>query len=139
MKLTTILLLFVFMGAHINAQQKISYTYDNAGNRIEKLIVLTKSSTSDVKIESFTEKINERTVEISPSPSGGEITVKISSINGMENGSIQVYSFPNGYLVHKIKITSTTEELDINNQSSGIYILNINIDGIISTWKILKK
>lgn len=119
--------------------QKIAYAYDPSGNRIERVIVLSKMSKTEKSINFYTEEIEERTVKYYPDASGGQITVEISSIEGMQNGTITVHSFPNGSLVLNKKITSTKEQLDMSNQSNGIYILRVNIDGEISTWKIMKK
>ena len=59
-----------FLTFSVTAQQKIGYTYDEAGNRIQKKIVLTGPNDDDYarKAQKFQDEVDELSVLIYPNP-----------------------------------------------------------------------
>ena len=121
---------------------RIAYTYDASGNRIERTIILPPSpeerSMADTEPVVFTESLSQRTIKIYLNPTKGQLAIEISDIENIKSGNITVYNMQ-GKTALKQKISISKTDLDMSNHPKGIYILHINIDGKISTWKIIKE
>lgn len=118
--------------------QRIEYSYDASGNRIsrKKEIVLTKSAVIPATI--FTEELAERTIKIYPNPTEGHLKVEISDFDKCQSVSLSIYNIQ-GQLVLKRRMESSVCDLDISGRPNGLYVLQINIDGENTSWKIIKK
>jgi hypothetical protein len=118
--------------------QRIEYTYDASGNRIsrKKEIVLTKSAESPATV--FTEELAERTIKIYPNPTEGHLKVEISDFEACQSVNLSIYNMQ-GQVVIKRKMESSVYDLDISGRPNGLYVLQINIDGENTSWKIIKK
>lgn len=133
-----IFILLLFCSVYAIGQNKITFKYDEVGNRTEKVIqIATKTLSVEENPEIFTKKISKRDIKIYSSIQG-QITVEFSTLEGMKNGTMHVYSFPNGTLVLNSKVKNLREDLDISSQPTGIYILLIDIDGEKTSYKLLK-
>lgn len=121
------------------AQEKFSFEYDASGNRIKRtLVIATKTLMAHEEPEEIiTEELSKREVKIYSSIQG-QITVEISTLEGMINGTMSIYAFPDGTPVLIRKIKNTKEYLDVSNHKSGIYILLIDIDGEKTSFKLMK-
>ena len=139
MKRRCFFILVLLLSLYSSAQNKVSFGYDESGNRTERtLAVATRSlMANEVPEEIITEKIDQRDVKIY-SAIEGQITVEISTLEGMRNGIMTVYSFPLGTPVLTRRIKNIREDLDISNQKSGIYILQVDIDGKKTIYKLMK-
>lgn len=134
------LLFFCFVCSYaLLGQNKISYAYDAAGNRVKREIVLAPKSSVTTTQKFFTEAVAKRNIKIYPNPTDGQLSVEIDNLDGIKSGVITIYDFTNGKQILKKKIDAVRIDLDISNQRQGIYVMNINIDGEITTWKIMKK
>lgn len=134
------LMLLLSSSLAVNAQQSMSFSYDDAGNRISRVMVLAKSrakSNQAVSSQSLFDEVGGKQVQISPNTSMGHVLVEMlgksdCAVNlSVYNASgMQVYSHPlqNGRL-----------NVDLSSNPSGIYILTIEVDGERQSWKIVKK
>lgn len=118
--------------------QRIEYSYDASGNRIsrKKEIVLTKSAESPATV--FSEELAERTIKIYPNPTEGHLKVEITDFDQCEAVSLSLYNIQ-GQVVLKRRMESSVCDLDISGRPNGLYVLQINIDGENTSWKIIKK
>ncbi|NDW18125.1 hypothetical protein D0T53_04235 [Dysgonomonas sp. 216] len=135
-------LLFVLVllcSLYAYSQNKVSFEYDQTGNRTKKtLVVTTKSLLANEQPEQIIkEEISKREVKIY-SAIKGQITVEYSTLEGMKNGTMAVYSFTKGTPVLTRKIKHLREDLDISRHPSGIYILLVDIDGEKTSYKLIK-
>ncbi len=122
----------------IQSQQKIRYTYDNAGNRIERKIILTKSFNKMKEAQVLNEVLAERTVKIYPNPTKGSLTVSLGDQDSEVIGEIFIFGL-NGQMITTRKIKSNMQTFDLSNEPTGTYIMKIIIDGKSSSWKIIKE
>ena len=135
--------LLAFMATSLSeiAQGKVGFAYDEAGNRVKREIVITRSvnaeDESPKKSESYYDALGDRTVKISPN-SSGVINVSVLHMLPTDEGSIGVYAV-SGTEVLKQRVTSAETVVDISNQPHGVYILRVIINGTSTTWKITKK
>lgn len=132
-------ILSVFIG--LNAQNKVQFAYDQAGNRVKRELVITPNARSAKKAvsreESFFEDLGERTVKIS---SNGTGIIKISVLHMLseDKGNVEVFSL-SGSEVYNCSLSSTETLVDISDKPKGVYILKVTLNGKVTTWKITKK
>jgi hypothetical protein len=136
----TLLLIFIPILSlpAVYGQNRVSYVYDSAGNRTEKVIQLTKSAVSNDSTYHFVDMVIKRELKIYPNPTRGQITVDIPDTENLKSGELVVYNLT-GQTMERKKVTSPSMQLDISSSASGIYILHVRLDGETSTWKIIKE
>ena len=138
-----------------HAQGTITYTYDAAGNRLGRTIIMPSANRAraidtmeeaeysaaeydTTELISYMDVIGTTAVVIYPNPTRGHLTIDIDNMPENSQSSIRIYDMSGRMLLQKSNIDSSTE-LDLSNQSSGTYILRISLSGKTSTWKILKQ
>jgi len=124
------------------AQNNVVYAYDNAGNRTERTVVLTKSvQGKSNNSEYFKEEMGKQVVKIYPNPTDGLFSVEIINISDSDKVSGKLYLYDmTGQLLKKEEINSEKKiEFDLSKNVDGVYLLKIQMKEIESTWKIIKK
>ena len=123
-----------------SAQTKISYSYDAAGNRVKREILMSKTQNQAKQTSaSFSDMVADRQIKISPNnPTKGNLRIEVADGTAFEKGEVEVYSLGG------IKITSAptynkVAVVDISQSTNGIYILRVSIDGSSTSWKIIKE
>lgn len=123
--------------------QNVSYTYDAAGNRIKREIVMnrngapTRSAQEEQEVV-YSEMLSKKQVRIYPNPTSGMLKVEVLNLGDVENCTIRIFNSA-GVQITSTRTTSATASLDISNQPNGVYFLRIAIGKEESTWKIIKK
>lgn len=138
--------------------QTISYTYDNVGNRVEKVIILgdgskgsgsEKSDKNDLKEPPKPDSFNEeaikdnsfinQSIKIYPNPTEGIIRIEIPA-DPENNEEIRIIVHDiNGKIIMNIPNEALVNEINLSNQSAGIYFLELKTGTRISQWKIIKR
>lgn len=139
----TLALVLIFWGIITFSQTNISFSYDNSGNRTERVINMSKSALIPGTFGEKTEKeladeIGEMTVTIYPNPTTGRIKIEIAPFEKNSTGSIGVYDM-NGRLVLRQEYLSPEIAVDISNVQNGIYFLKLTFNGRTLEWKIVKQ
>ncbi len=138
--------------------QTISYSYDNVGNRIEKVIILGGGSKGSVS-EKSDEKDNKepvkpdtlqkqvikddtfvnQSIKIYPNPTKGIIRLEIpDNPENSEEIRIIVHDL-NGRMILNKPNEALGTEIDLSSQPDGIYILKLKKGMKVSQWKIVKQ
>ena len=113
------------------AQSKIGYAYDMAGNRTKREIVIyslgamAKKQYSNSQDDS-SEKLREHFVKINPNPTLGNLKIGISNLKNDDKCYLELYSVQ-GVQILAFDVNSDNIDLDISNQSNGVYLLKITI------------
>lgn len=135
--LSAILAVFVAM----NAQNRVQFAYDQAGNRVKRELVITHNARSAKKAasreEAYFEDLGERTVKISSNGSG-IIKITVLHMHTEDEGNVAVYSL-GGSEVLNLALSSVETLVDISDKPKGVYILKVTLNGKVTTWKITKK
>ncbi len=136
-------LLFLMTCVALEAQ-KVSFTYDNAGNRIDRTLEevggglksLAMSDTVIVEDEIIEEEMIKGEIKIFPNPTDGKITIDFFPD---DQGSYYL-SVTNltGYRIIERLIFGGKNELDISGYSPGIYVITIFSEEKSNKWVILK-
>jgi hypothetical protein len=129
------------------AQNTVSYHYDDAGNRIDRVIVLdvsfaatTEASESRTKKKkvSYEEELGQFKVIIYPNPTQGELKVEIQTTEEREQATFMVYDLSGSLLINKTSSRDITK-LDLSPYPLGTYILRVSTGTYRSEWKIVKQ
>ena len=129
------MVLSVWAGANVCAQNKIKYTYDDAGNRLtrkKEIVVQTRGALNNEEEPSVTK------VTIYPNPTKGVLKVDISGVEKFENAQISLYDLT-GKLLQQWAGISQSNEIDLSERTPGMYIMQIVYNGNASSWKIIKE
>ncbi len=135
--LSAVLAVFVAM----NAQNRVQFAYDQAGNRVKRELVITHNARSAKKAatrdEAYFEDLGERTVKISSNGSG-IIKITVLHMNIEDEGNVAVYSLGGSEVLNR-SLSSAETLVDISDKPKGVYILKVTLNGKVTTWKITKK
>ena len=71
-------------------QNTIKYSYDAAGNRTERTIILATKSAIVQSDTIFTDQLAERDIKIYPNPTDGFLKVEIGNTEGIKNCTITI-------------------------------------------------
>ena len=127
-----------------SAQDRIGYSYDAAGNRVKREIVMpvpkamAKQQTCAADGQAFTDMLRDHTVKIYPNPTEGGLQVSISGLTGTDKCSLEVYTSQGAQVLTENARTGHVD-INISNQPAGVYLLRITINNHSTTWKIIKK
>lgn len=141
-KRTNFLLTFAFSAfVVLNAQNRVQFAYDQAGNRVKRELVITHNARSAKKAatreEAYFEDLGERTVKISSNGSG-IIKITVLHMHTEDEGNVEVYSLGGSEVLNR-SLSSAETLVDISDKPKGVYILKVTLNGKVTTWKITKK
>lgn len=123
----------------IGYAQNVSFSYDNAGNRIKREIILQrKFVTEKTTNEYYSEMLSEKIIRIYPNPTDGMLKVKITGLENREQCVFKIFNSLGQLIISKQAASSTTD-IDISGKPNGTYILQISLNGEKSAWKIIKQ
>jgi hypothetical protein len=122
------------------ATQGITYTYDNAGNRIMQKYVVTLLSDSSNLNNSHSEEENmsEYKIIVYPNPTKGQLMIEVKGCDDQNKAIFTLYNLQGSQLQ---KIVAGIEEtpLDMTNYPSGYYLLRVYFDNKAVEYKIIKQ
>ncbi len=133
--------LLCFFQGMLKAQSSVSFGYDNAGNRVSRVIVLGLRSAQeeDTSIEAvYSEVLQKIEIRIYPNPTEGLLKVDIQNLPEKQTASIHVYNLSGRLLLTKKGISGITD-IDLSEYPAGTYLLKIIAGEEQTEWKIIKK
>jgi hypothetical protein len=124
------------------SQNKVSYGYDSAGNRVSRTIDYPQKSSAAPSEEQpaavYSEALSDIELKIYPNPTDGLLKVEIHNLPENTKAQIWLYSI-SGALIRTYKGVSDYVNIDISKQPSGIYLMKITAGNYQTEWKIIKK
>lgn len=139
-----LLFYLIFVSLASSAQGKIGYSYDAAGNRVKREIVMQTPKAKDKQQsfspeeQMFSDIFHDHSVNIYPNPTEGALKISISGLKDTDKCSLVVYTMQGVQIILE-KIKTDNIDININNRPTGIYLLKITINNKSATWKITKK
>ena len=85
----------------VSSQTIVNYTYDAAGNRIKREIVLSRSMENTEK--PLTETISSKSISIYPNPTAGLLKISISGWETTDKCKFTIFSLK-GALIQEIQV-----------------------------------
>ena len=140
---TFIISLLIACTSAVKAQH-VGYTYDAAGNRIRREIVMsrqqapTRSTQTNEEEETYADMVAHRQIKIHPNPTSGILKVEVTELDTDDKCQLLLFN-ASGQQVISQPATSTVTSLDISSRPCGIYVLRISVNGEETSWKIIKK
>jgi len=138
-------LFFIFtltLSLPLAAQTKLSYIYDDAGNRKLRTIVVPPPTRSGGLAESepaiFEETLALKQIKLYPNPVKSTLTVEIAGYENNLTGQIILYDMV-GRILYRDYIKATTQYINMASFSRGNYVMKITLMDEQSTWKIIKE
>lgn len=132
----------------LTAQTPVYYSYDLAGNRFFRTILLKsdKADSSNIgnaisanaKPEVFQDNLGDKKILIYPNPTRGQLKIDIEGYLEETNSGLYLYTISGGLLLSKSPVNSSME-VDLSGFPVGTYILKIVLGNNRSDWKILKE
>jgi hypothetical protein len=124
------------------SQNKIHYTYDTAGNRISRTIVLNTvqkmAAQQEETIPVYRDLFADMNISIYPNPTKGQLIVQIDGLKTEQSVDIILYDMTGKIILKKTKVSATTD-IDITGQAPGSYILKFFCGESTTEWKIIKE
>lgn len=128
-------------------QTSVSFTYDEAGNRITRTIngTLFLSPPDSEGNETQTQELVHKDLfanlelRIFPNPTQGELRIHILGLEEGQRYHLKVLSLSGKVLKSLENRLDAGCVLNISGFKSGTYLLEIQIDGISKFWKIIKE
>lgn len=130
--------LFTAVMFSMTAVGQISYSYDLAGNRVKREIVMSSLAPKNSLVTGFTEVLAKKNIRIYPNPTKGHLRVEVVGYDSTDKCLLQVFNATGALIINK-KATLPFTEINITNQPNGIYLLQITLNGENTKWKIIKK
>ncbi|MBN2542666.1 T9SS type A sorting domain-containing protein [bacterium] len=132
-------------------QFEIGFTYDDAGNRITREVILLKSPgeiaveegivpdlCGDVHQKVFEGTAGDFIIAVYPNPTRESIMVEISGAGTPPAWTAEVYD-SNGGLLFRKEANTGNAAIDLSGQHKGIYFLTILLPDGKNTWKVVKE
>jgi len=144
LKTTLVFIGLVFIIQTNFSQNKVSYTYDAAGNRTSRTIVMSsaKSPMQPDKAQGapavLLETLANLQISVYPNPTHGLIKIDIQNLPDGETAKVNLYNLHGHLVVSKHNVKSSVE-INISGKHNGIYFLKIVVGKQQSEWKIVKK
>lgn len=124
-----------------NNKHKIQFTYNKIGNRVERIINMTQFKALS-QPEIIQEEMKKYNIKIYPNPTRGQLKIELSHIDPDSTeefkGAASIYN-QQGLFIKKVNFSSNIFDIDISSSQMGLYHLYIDINGEMSSWKILKQ
>lgn len=156
--LNLILSLILFISIHSLKAQDFEYTYDAAGNRINRGIIVLKSTgnfsdnesysiyneetgmlaENTTALKSIADNIGIHKITIYPNPTRGQLVVQINNLPAEVNSRLIVYDLSGRTVLQEQNISEYTN-VDLSNSPGGSYIMKIISGELIKEFKIIKK
>lgn len=141
MQMVIALLACLFLALPAVAQQKVSYDYDLAGNRISRRIINLQQNAprnNSGQPQPIKDELGERKITIYPNPTKGALTVEIQG--GNEKDELRTVVFDaNGKQIINLTLATGSTLLDMNRFPAGWYVLRITAGEKATEYKIIKQ
>ena len=132
----------VLFSAHASGQ-RISYSYDSGGNRVQKKVVILSANAKvaqgliDDKEEETTpiDAVGAADIGIGINPDGDKVTVTVSEAGWQGSATVSVHD-ASGRQVLATQSTVRETVINLSDQSAGIYVLTVKTGRRTRTWRI---
>jgi len=140
-KLHFIAVLFLLAALHAMAQDTVCYSYDAAGNRVRREIILNRQNAPQQPGASlyYSDQLTaDYRIKIHPSASDGMVRVEVLSTGSSNEGAVTAYNL-SGAKVQECKVEHGNAYVNLGDSPKGVYVLHIEINGKSTDWKVIKK
>jgi hypothetical protein len=150
-RLTLVLGCLMVLLTHLQAQTTIKYSYDQAGNRIERKPLVVKSTEIDTAQTNSTVANGGKKGNVSqaygeaqshiilyPNPVVHELTLRFDDYTEPPMGQIVVYDL-NGRQIMALAINTMQSTISFEHLKAGTYIVRLFMGHQHNEWKVIKE
>lgn len=144
MKKETIILILLMYTLHGMAQDTAMCIYDASGNRLSRFVYYNRGHNSQERserngqVDMGNEQFGNHTIHVTYHSTTYTLTIEILGLDESDKCSAYIYSLT-GQTVYRQDITFSPAEIDLSNNSNGVYLLRLSLNGENRCWKIIKK
>jgi len=136
-----LLLAIVAFTCSATAQQKLTYAYDASGNRVSRTIVLASlvlKPETGMPQQYFVDIVTGRRVSIYPNQVKKDLTITVSGCNDNGTKGKCILYDVQGRILFSTFIVDNGTYITMNKYPKGDYIMKIELNKEVTTWKIIK-
>lgn len=118
----------------------VRYSYDAAGNRVRREIVVNSSPSFSPKKQTtyYTDVLSKDSKVKLHQTGNGQICVEVVAVGDIPEGTVEVYT-TSGVRVLASNIEHGQALVNLGSRQNGVYVLNIKFGEEQTSWKITKK
>jgi Rieske Fe-S protein len=147
-----IILTYIILQTNTITAQNFTYTYDAAGNRIQRQVIYLKSAQVNKQQPQENQTtgivqdvVGEQKITIFPNPTKGKLGIQFHQSGNMafnysgNSGNLIVVYDLSGKTVAQKEINSQFCEIDLTDVRTGVYVMRISMEGKSQEWKVVKE
>ncbi|MFN8437067.1 MAG: T9SS type A sorting domain-containing protein [Cytophagales bacterium] len=120
------------------AQQYISFTYDAAGNRIKRELVLGTFRKSQTDSLAVADELGKSKFQVFPNPTQSVINIVMNDKENIEEKDYALISI-SGNVINKFSSKDNRIQFDLSTQPAGVYLLKISNSTENVVWRVVKE
>ena len=140
-KLFLLTIAFIFASKGLLSQNTgKEFIYDReTGCRTVRQVLTLKKETANTKNEvvKYEDVFQNIKVTIYPNPNGGRFKIKLEGLEQEQKADFYLSTI-SGKIIYQKKYHSNILEVNIEDKKNGAYILYLNLNGKLKSWKIIK-
>lgn len=136
MKRLSLLFVSVFLSALCHAQQ-VSYSYDEAGNRVSRQAGNGSQAPRRSSVNQQQASL-ENAISVGPNPTTGPLEISLLRYSENDECHLTLTNTAGQVLINN-SMTSAKTTLDLSPYAYGFYLLKIDLNGEQKSYKIIKK
>lgn len=117
--------------------QTVSYTYDNAGNRLSKLLVTTSARQRQNPKDAQKMQVTDQKSRCELSYSEGIVKLLIYDYCEKDECSLTICTADGKEVKSKVVLSELTV-VPVNEIPNGVFIINVNLNKEKKVWKLVK-
>lgn len=139
---TLLTIILFFAVTQISIAQKVQYTYDNHGNRIQRKLVASPWSerlgnATPEEIEENSKVAIQEGISVFPNPTSDKVVLTINDFDPSETNSMSLLD-AKGIEVMSQRVTQNNSEMDVSQFKSGIYYFKVVKNKKMLYYKLIK-
>lgn len=130
------------IGLLAHGQQNLSYSYDAAGNRTNRTVVVGAQVVSgqenqEITYPVYSDSLDGKKLEIRPGQRNASLAVSVKEFTSSSSGSIRLID-GRGKLLMEKTMSGDTTILKLDDLSTGTYTMRILLNRHSSVWKLVR-
>ncbi|MCT1526052.1 hypothetical protein [Sphingobacterium hotanense] len=142
MKKIALTIIICLIGLLAHAQQRLSYSYDAAGNRTSRTVIVGAQAVSgkedqETTSQVYIDSLDGKELAIRPGSGNTSLAVSVKGIPSSQDGRIYFMDSA-GKILSEKPMSGETTIVELDELSMGTYTMRIVLNRHSSIWKLVK-
>lgn len=142
MKKIVLTITICLIGLLAHGQQRLSYSYDAAGNRTSRTVIVGAQAVSgkedqETTFQVYIDSLDGKELTIRPGNGNTSLAVSVKGIPSSQDGRIYFMDSA-GKILSEKPMSSETTIVELDELSMGTYTMRIVLNRHSSIWKLVK-